>query len=509
MQEKDKHDQNFSSKNYEVLDSIPIGIFILSEDYTVLFWNKCIEGWTNISSDGIVGQAITEFFPDLKSMEYTERLRDIFKGGPSTIFSSPFHNSIISAASSNDQIRFHHTIVSPMRTETGIHALFALQDVTELKLLTNEYEIMRDKAAQESKARQQKEVELRWSDEKYHKLYQQSADGILIHDPSGKILNVNNAFLNLIGYTESEILSMNLRELFHQDVKETLEQVLMAIIRTEHTRFEISFLKKNETLFPAEISAAIIELKGRKVIQYIIRDISERKHIELMKNEFISIVSHELRTPLTSILGSLKLIMSGMDEPTTKSNLLDIAYRNSERLVKLVNDILDIEKIESNNMEFINKPIEIMHFVEKTIEANQAYGKQFGIKFVLQKQLPGVLVNADSDKLTQVLTNLLSNAAKFSPHNDVVEISVFSHNESVRVAIKDNGPGIPEEFQSRIFDKFAQAGSPINQEIKGTGLGLSICKAIIEKLNGRIGFEVMKTKGTVFFFDLPVWCEKK
>lgn len=231
--------------------------------------------------------------------------------------------------------------------------------------------------------------------------------------------------------------------------------------------------------------------------------------IDRMKNEFISTVSHELRTPLTSIRGSLGLITGGVagEVPIKARELVEIAYKNSERLVNLINDILDIEKIESGRMDFRNKEIYLTHVLAQALEANSAYASQFGVRFELDNKAPLAMVVADGDRLMQVFTNLLSNAAKFSPTGGTVTISVSRHDTStagmVRVAVTDRGPGIPHEFYDRIFGKFAQADSSAARLKGGTGLGLSISKVIVERLGGRIGFHSEPNVRTTFYFDLP------
>ena len=256
---------------------------------------------------------------------------------------------------------------------------------------------------------------------------------------------------------------------------------------------------------------ARIVASGEDQVLAISRDITERKEIDLMKNQFVSTVSHELRTPLTSIHGSLGLILGGAagELPPQTKGLLDIAYNNSERLTRLINDILDIEKIESGKMEFNFQPLELMSLVKQAIEANHAYAEQFEIEFVLKDTLTDAKVNADSDRLMQLFANLLSNAAKFSPPNDTVEISVSRHDKAIRVAITDHGPGIPEKFRSRVFEKFAQADSSDARQKRGTGLGLSIAKAIVEKHGGKICFDTEINVGTTFYFDLPEWHEQE
>ena len=235
------------------------------------------------------------------------------------------------------------------------------------------------------------------------------------------------------------------------------------------------------------------------------KDITERQKVDRMKNEFVSTVSHELRTPLTSIKGALDLIRGGVsgDLPDKLSSMIDIAYTNTDRLVRLINDILDIEKIESGNMEFRFQPTEIGPLLEQAVQANMAYGVVFEVRFVLE-DVPEATVNGDPDRLTQVLTNLLSNAAKFSPAGAEVAITAARRNGTVRLSVRDRGPGVPEEHRDRLFEKFTQADSSDARQKGGTGLGLSISKAIVEKHGGTIGFTTALGEGSTFFVDLPV-----
>jgi signal transduction histidine kinase len=234
-------------------------------------------------------------------------------------------------------------------------------------------------------------------------------------------------------------------------------------------------------------------------------ELDEQKRLEQLKNEFISVVSHELRTPLTSIHGALGLINTGaMGEVGPEARqLLDVASRNSQRLVRLVDDILDLQKIETGAMPFQLQPLEIGAVLEQAIEANQAYANRLGVAFVLRGSPRGARVQADADRLVQVLTNLLSNAAKYSPPGETVTVSASRRGKWIQVAVTDRGPGIPEEFRDRIFQKFAQADPSRGGEKGGTGLGLSITKAIVERLGGSIVYESDPATGTTFTFQLP------
>jgi len=232
-------------------------------------------------------------------------------------------------------------------------------------------------------------------------------------------------------------------------------------------------------------------------------ELLEQKRMESLKNDFISVISHEVRTPLTSIHGALNLLKSGLGGELNPQGqrLLDAAYRNSQRLVRLVNDLLDLQRIESGTMTFNLRPVDLRSLLEQAIEASQAHAGQLGIKLVLQGAPPGARVRVDSDRMMQVMTNLLSNAAKFSPQGETVVVEANRRTGGVRVGVTDHGPGVPEEFHGRIFQKFAQAAS---SDRGGSGLGLSITKAIVEHMSGHVGFESEPGR-TTFYFDLPEW----
>jgi len=242
-----------------------------------------------------------------------------------------------------------------------------------------------------------------------------------------------------------------------------------------------------------------------KANQELAKEAAERKRLEQVKNEFVSTVSHELRTPLTSIRGSLGLLAGGAVgkfEPAAK-NLVDVALRSAERLIRLINDILDIDKIEAGKLQFDIRPVDLVPLAEHALQATGDFARQYGVQFTLVEAPPSVTVQADADRLTQVLTNLLSNAAKFSPKGASVDVSIAPQGGKVRVSVRDRGPGLPEEFQRKIFQRFAQADTSDTRQKGGTGLGLSISKAIIDRLGGRVGFDTKLGEGTTFYFELP------
>ena len=351
-----------------------------------------------------------------------------------------------------------------------------------------------------------------------------SPHAISLKNTDGSYILVNRPYEEMIDLTSEEIRGKKSHEVFAKEFADSGVSQDRAVLETGQVVEREEELRREDgdhtwltVKFPIRDAANNINAIGA-----ISTDITERKEIDRMKTEFIAVVSHELRTPLTGIFGSLGLLRGGvLGELSEEVNkMIVIAYDNAERLIRLINDILNIEKIEAGKMEFRNAPVDICHLIEQTIETNRPYGSERrqqrrgarfegydDIKFVFERSLPGVKVYADSDRLTQVSTNLLSNAAKFSPPGGTVDVSVSRHNGFVRVAVSDQGPGIPEEFHDRVFEKFSQADSSDTREKCGTGLGLSICKAIVEKLSGEIGFDTKTDVGTTFYFDLPEWKE--
>jgi signal transduction histidine kinase len=242
------------------------------------------------------------------------------------------------------------------------------------------------------------------------------------------------------------------------------------------------------------------------------RDSAEEKEKQAciltgMMNEFVNNVSHELRTPLTSIAGTLGLLAGGAIQPLAPpvDRLVSIAHRNVQRLVRLVNDILDIARLETGEAIFHFEAIDLCASVAQSVDASYAFAQGQGVSIRLDVLSPSCMVRADADRLAQVLTNLLSNAIKFSPQGAEVVITVKHADTMGRVTVRDQGPGIPEEFKSRIFGKFAQAETGDARQKSGSGLGLNIVAKIVGQHAGQVGSEDAPGGGTVFFVEVPLW----
>ena len=226
-----------------------------------------------------------------------------------------------------------------------------------------------------------------------------------------------------------------------------------------------------------------------------------------MKSEFVSTVSHELRTPLTSIRGSLGLLVGGVAGPLPDAarSLVVIAESNCQRLIRLVNDILDSEKIESGKMAFEMKAMPLGPLLDRVAEANEAFARAQRVPLRVIAPPEPILGNVDGDRFIQLVTNLVSNAVKFSPADGAVEIELTQDTVGhARIEVRDRGPGIPKEFHARMFQRFSQADGSSSRAKSGTGLGLSIAKGIAERMGGSIGFESAPGRGTTFFVELPV-----
>ena len=234
--------------------------------------------------------------------------------------------------------------------------------------------------------------------------------------------------------------------------------------------------------------------------------LSQAQQANIAKSEFLSIVSHELRTPLTSIRGSLGLILNGIAGvlPDKLNALLGIASNNTDRLLFLINDILDIQKIESGNMSFNMQVVDVVELVQRAVNDDEPYARQTGVNLVVRCAIADARYTmADPERIAQVLSNLLSNAIKFSPEDGAVEVAVELEGEGFRLSVTDQGPGIPPEFQHKLFDKFTQGDSSSTRKHGGTGLGLSIAQAIVKRHGSEIQFESAEGKGTSFYFHLP------
>jgi PAS domain S-box-containing protein len=334
-------------------------------------------------------------------------------------------------------------------------------------------------------------------------------DAICFKDAERRYLRLNQAECSIlmienesevIGKTADDLLSPELAELRRaQDerVLATGEPLVDCILRIDGPGSAIRWLSTTK----APIRGAHGEVIG---LVEIARDITERKRQQQLKDEFVATVSHQLRTPLTSLMASVGCLAGGATGslPDTTVRMVKIAHDNCLRLARIVSDILDMERIESGNMPYDQQPVEVRTLVQHAIEASRGIAESHGVRVRLDEAATHGVVLADPDRLTQVVTNLLSNAIKFSPRDAEVLLAIENDDEIVRISVRDHGPGIPEDYKDRIFDKFVQVDASDRRQTNGTGLGLSIAKQIVSQLEGEIGFDAAPDGGTIFKVDL-------
>ena len=358
------------------------------------------------------------------------------------------------------------------------------------------------------------EIALLESEARLRGLFEFSPVGIALNDyATGAFLDVNDALLAPGGYSREEFLKMSYRDITPPEYAEA-EALQLQYLRQfkRYGPYEKEYIRKDGSRYPVVLNGMMLkEESGRRLIWSIIEDVSERKRAEQIKSEFLSTVSHELRTPLTSIAGALSLLEGGAlgSFPEDVRQMLSIAYRNSQHLTYLINDLLDMEQLVAGKLTVTLTTQPLMPVIETSVRENQSFADQFGVQQVIVEREDNVRVDVDAERLHQVMTNLLSNAAKFSPASGTVRVRVRRQGDWVRVAVEDDGQGVPEEFRDHIFQKFSQADNSDTRRKRGTGLGLAISRELVERMQGRIGFESVVGHGATFYFDLSINKEKQ
>ncbi|TQK11889.1 sensor histidine kinase [Herbaspirillum sp. SJZ107] len=352
---------------------------------------------------------------------------------------------------------------------------------------------------------------VRQSGQRINAIVESAQDAFIGIDLRGRIMDWNSQAEAMFGWSRDEVIGRSLGALIVPE--RFLAHFERAIRMANETGHLEMFERRAERIvqtrggaeLPVEVTAKLVVGPGTDFFSIFLRDISLRKKVEQMKNELVATVSHELRTPLTSMRASLSLLDSGAVEgvPDDAMELIEIAHRHCERLVRMVNEMLDVEKVESGHVHLVRAEQELAPILRDAVAAMQGHARQAGVRLDCAGTLPGVCAEVDGDRLTQVITNLLSNAIKFAPAGSAVEAALGWHGDGVRIAVLDRGPGIPLDFRARIFERFAQAEDEARRR-QGSGLGLSISKRIVEEHGGRIGFEDRPGGGTVFYVDLPV-----
>ncbi|MES2675392.1 MAG: ATP-binding protein [Pseudomonadota bacterium] len=345
--------------------------------------------------------------------------------------------------------------------------------------------------------------------QQYSVRMQALADAVPIYigelDAQQRYTFINKKYQNWLGINAIDMIGKAPAELLSGDIAKRItaaislclqgEIVNIEIILAAGTVLAINYLPRHEKGLDG-----VTRTLG---VYEVAVDITERKRLEQMKTEFISTVSHELRTPLTSISGALGLIANSMlgTLPEKAMTMLTIAYKNSQRLTMLINDLLDMEKLIAGKMHFDMKFFPLFPLVQQAMLENKPYADHYAVTFVIENHVEQALIHIDSFRLQQILSSFISNAAKYSPRGGQVELVLTRVSSWIRISVRDYGVGIPEEFKEHMFEKFSQADSSDSRQHSGAGLGLAISKELVEHMGGRIGFVSKSNAGAYFYAE--------
>jgi PAS domain S-box-containing protein len=343
-------------------------------------------------------------------------------------------------------------------------------------------------------------------------ILESAGEGIIGVGPRYQITFINPAAERLLGASPGELVG---RDVFlalqptrpdSVPVPQNETPIYHALAEgTERTTAEGTFWRKDGSSFPAQYTGAPIRTQ-RGVIGAVItfQDVTRRREVDRMKDEFISVVSHELRTPLTSIRGALGLLAGGKlgASPEKAQRMLDIAVNNTDRLVRLINDILDIERIDSGRITMQKRPIEIGEIMAQAVEVMRPMAEKSGV--ILELQPVNATIYADPDRMMQTFTNLISNAIKFSPSGGKITLAGRTESDRIHLTVSDQGRGVPSDKLESIFERFQQVDASDSREKGGTGLGLAICRTIVHQHEGKIWAESTLGQGSTFHITLPL-----
>jgi PAS domain S-box-containing protein len=345
---------------------------------------------------------------------------------------------------------------------------------------------------------------LRASEARTRAVVDNMMEGLILVDEKSVIRAMNPASERIFGYRKEELVGRPLTLL----VPESASSHPLFFLREAHARAlgrvtEWEGRRKGGEIFPFELALFEFRTQEGRWFGGSIRDLSGSREVERLKREIVSTVSHELRTPLASIRGSLGLLAGGVlgQLPPEAADVVAVAERNVLRLVKLTNDILDLEKLDTGRIGLRLEEVSLSSIFDRSVEAVHSFADQEAV--AIEVESTGAKVLADGDRLVQVIVNFLSNAVKFSPRHSAVRLSCVEEEGSVEVRVSDQGRGIPDALREAVFERFRQVEASDARQKGGSGLGLAICKAIIEQHGGSVGVESEEGRGSVFWFRLP------
>ena len=418
---------------------------------------------------------------------------------------SPLKNAVLSGG-----------LITPVLLEWAIYLMQSSRKYAK------ELEQTNSELASEVTERQKAEEELR----NQNKALESAVVGISQLDTFGDYLKVNPAYAELLGYQPEELTGTQWKQTVHPEDREKATNAYEQMLLCNKAEVEIRAVRKDDSVFDQKLVMVKAYDSEQKFSGHygFMKDISQRREVERLKDEFISVVSHELRTPLTSIRGSLGLLAGGVlqTRPEQARRMLQIAINNSDRLIRLINNILDIERIESGEVQMNKQICDVASLINSAVEVMREIAQKAEITLLVYPVSANIW--ADSDRIIQVLTNLLSNAIKFSPLGSTVwltaelksgitqqqEGNIFhSSTPHILFQVRDQGRGIPNDKLQSIFGRFQQVDASDSRKKGGTGLGLAICRTIVQQHSGFIWAQSTENQGSTFYFQIPLLQEKE
>lgn len=501
-------DQSQATWLQAIFEHAPMEMVIKDVDGRIVAISGDVASDMGDEPEDFIGGTTADYNPDHIADIYMAADRAVIESG------EPLQQVVVENA--HGTIRYSLSAKFPIRDDAGsiIGIGSMTSDITDLKQSEEALRATQETLEQLVEDRTQ---ELREKEQNLLEAQKIGHIGSYVFDHvENRLISFSHEYARIHGLSEEEIdipMNLNVDHLTHAEDWERVEATYNASWKNKES-FEVEY----RIIHPSGEVRHILEIgelventdKATTQLRGIVQDVTERSLLDKAKNEFISTVSHELRTPLTSIKGALGLIRSGVTGklPKETSSMLDIAYNNSDRLVLLINDLLDIEKIEAGQVDYTLKTLNVADLISDSIQANKGYGDTHNVSFVQTTVDDDLIIAADQERLMHVLSNLMSNAVKFSPEGETVTLSATRKDSTVCIAVADNGMGIPEDFRNVIFEKFTQADSSDSRRIGGTGLGLNIVQAIVNRHGGTVRFDTEINVGTTFYVDLPLLADQ-
>ncbi len=508
-----------ATEQFAILDHSPIGQFILRKDFVVIFWNRCLESWSGISRDQIVGTNLITHFPHIGESKYHNRIKNIFESSPPIVFSSQLHKNFIPSPLPGGKLRVQSTFITsiPAPEYGEFYAFFAIQDETSVTAALD--------GNKSSMKRLKEEIEVRkLAVERTTSLahiLEESLNEIYIFDAKTlRFIQVNKGARLNLGYSIEEISNLTPLDLKPELTAESFANMILPLRNNEMQKiqFETVHRRKDGSLYSVEIHLQLSTFQSNPVFVAIVLDITKRKEIEkqLMKSkeeaeaanttksQFLAKMSHEIRTPMNGIIGMTDLLLDST-LTSEQREYASMVSDSADSLLTLINDILDFSKIESGKLEIENINFDLRVAIEKTLSLFTILTKKKKLEFscFVDPKVPSTL-QGDPGRLRQVLINLVSNAIKFTNKGEIaINVIIIEETDShttVRFEIRDTGVGIPSNRMSILFKPFSQLDASTTRKYGGTGLGLAISKQICELMGGQIGVESEEGNGSTFWF---------